>query len=156
MITINLPRKESIVLEHLVLDYNGTLAIDGNIIEGVKELLNELSEKIKIHVVTADTFGKVKENLKDVNCQVLIISSEIEYIEKVSYIEDLDEEKVIAIGNGRNDSLLLKEAMIGIAVIQKEGVSFKTLMNADIVCTSIIDALELIKNPLRITATLRK
>jgi len=156
MITINLPRKESIVLEHLVVDYNGTLAIDGNIIEGVKEILNELSEKIKIHVVTADTFGKVKENLKDVNCQVLIISSEIEYIEKVSYIEDLDEEKVIAIGNGRNDSLLLKEAAIGIAVIQKEGTSFKTLMNADIVCTSIIDALELVKYPLRLTATLRK
>jgi len=156
MIRIDLPRKESIVLEHLVLDYNGTLAIDGKIIEGVKEILNELSEKIKIHVVTADTFGKVKENLKDVNCQVVIISSEIEYIEKVGYIEDLDEEKVIAIGNGRNDSLLLKEAAIGIAVIQKEGTSFKTLMNADIVCTSIFDALELIKNPLRITATLRK
>lgn len=156
MITIDLPRKESIVLEHLVLDYNGTLAIDGNIIEGVKERLKELSEKIKIHVVTADTFGKVKENLKDVNCQVLIISSEIEYIEKVGYIENLCEEKVIAIGNGRNDSLLLKEAAIGIAVIQKEGASYKTLMNADIVCTSIIDALELIINPLRIVATLRK
>ena len=156
MIKIDIPRKESIVLEHLVVDYNGTLAIDGNIIEGVKEILNELSEKIKIHVVTADTFGKVKENLKDVNCQVLIISSEIEYIEKVSYIEDLDEGKVIAIGNGRNDSLLLKEAAIGIAVIQKEGTSFKTLMNADIVCTSIIDALELVKYPLRLTATLRK
>jgi len=156
MIKIDIPRKESILVEHLVLDYNGTLAIDGRIIEGVKEILNDLSKQIKVHVVTADTFGKVKENLKDVKCQVTIISSEIEYIEKVSYIEALNERNVIAIGNGRNDSLLLKEAVIGIAVIQKEGASFNTLMNADIVCSSIIDALELIKYPQRIAATMRK
>jgi soluble P-type ATPase len=156
MIKVDFPGQESVLLEHLVVDYNGTLAIDGNVIEGVKELLNELSEKIKIYVVTADTFGKAKENLRDVNCKVVILTSTMESIEKGNYIESLDEKSVITIVNGRNDLLLLKEAAIGIAVIQKEGASLKSLMNADIVCTSIIDALELIKYPLRITATLRK
>jgi soluble P-type ATPase len=41
-------------------------------------------------------------------------------------------------------------------VIQKEGASARALMNADIVCNSIVDALELLTNPLRIVATLRK
>jgi hypothetical protein len=36
MITVDIPRYRRIDAEHLVLDYNGTLAIDGNIIDGVK------------------------------------------------------------------------------------------------------------------------
>jgi soluble P-type ATPase len=51
---------------------------------------------------------------------------------------------------------MLKEAAIGIAIIQKEGASFQALNNADIVCTSIKDALELVENPIRIKATLRR
>jgi len=156
MITVDIPRYRRIDAEHLVLDYNGTLAIDGNIIDGVKSMLNKLSERVKIHILTADTFGMAKESLKDVNCHLKILKSDIEDIEKVSYIEELNEATVIAIGNGSNDSLMLKEAAIGIALIQKEGASVQALTNADIVCTSILDALELVENPLRIKATLRR
>lgn len=156
MITVDIPRYRRIDAEHLVLDYNGTLAIDGNIIDGVKSMLNKLSERLKIHILTADTFGMAKESLKDVNCHLKILKSDIEDIEKVSYIEELNEATVIAIGNGSNDSLMLKEAAIGIALIQKEGASVQALTNADIVCTSILDALELVENPLRIKATLRR
>lgn len=156
MITVDIPRYRRIDAEHLVLDYNGTLAIDGNIIYGVKSMLNKLSERVKIHILTADTFGMAKESLKDVNCHLKILKSDIEDIEKVSYIEELNEATVIAIGNGSNDSLMLKEAAIGIALIQKEGASVQALTNADIVCTSILDALELVENPLRIKATLRR
>jgi P-type E1-E2 ATPase len=106
--------------------------------------------------LTADTFRMAKESLKDVNCHLKILKSDIEDIEKVSYIEELNEATVIAIGNGSNDSLMLKEAAIGIALIQKEGASVQALTNADIVCTSILDALELVENPLRIKATLRR
>ncbi len=156
MITVDIPRYRRIDAEHLVLDYNGTLAIDGNIIDGVKSMLNKLSERVKIHILTADTFRMAKESLKDVNCHLKILKSDIEDIEKVSYIEELNEATVIAIGNGSNDSLMLKEAAIGIALIQKEGASVQALTNADIVCTSILDALELVENPLRIKATLRR
>jgi soluble P-type ATPase len=155
MITLEIPRFKVIQAEYLVLDYNGTLAIDGTLIPGVKETLNTLAEDLKIHIVTANTFGKITENLVDVNCNLVIINKDHQQLQKVKYISDLGEENVIAIGNGMNDALMLKNAALGIALIQKEGASVKALMNADIVCTNIMDALELLKNPLRMVATLR-
>ena len=50
---------------------------------------------------------------------------------------------------------MLKEAAMGIAVVLKEGTAVSTLISADVVCTSIVDALELLMNPMRLTATLR-
>jgi soluble P-type ATPase len=75
---------------------------------------------------------------------------------KETYVDHLEREKVIAIGNGANDALMLAAAGLGILLIQKEGASVKALMNADIVCNTIVDALELLTNPLRIVASLRK
>jgi soluble P-type ATPase len=59
------------------------------------------------------------------------------------------------VGNGRNDRLMLQEAIIGIAVTQEEGASAATLQNADVVCQSIRDALALLLNTTRMVATLR-
>jgi soluble P-type ATPase len=50
---------------------------------------------------------------------------------------------------------MLKKAALSIAVIQKEGSALTTLKNANIVCTDIKDALELLINPQRLIATLR-
>jgi soluble P-type ATPase len=61
----------------------------------------------------------------------------------------------VSIGNGRNDQLMLKASALGIAVILAEGIAAETLLASDVVCTSIIDALDLLRNPLRLTATLR-
>lgn len=155
MITINIPGFKVIHAEHLVLDYNGTLAIDGTIIPGIKEMLNSLAKEIKIHVITANTFGKVNKNLEGINCQFVIINEGDQQVQKAEYIAWLGEKMVIAIGNGMNYALILKNAMLGIAVIQKEGASLKSLLNADIVCNNITHALELLLNPLRIVATLR-
>ena len=132
MITIEIPGADSIHAEHLVLDYNGTLAIDGILIPGVKERLNALADKINIHVVTADTFGKAMENLKETHCQCIIINDIEQVFRKKEYISRLGLHNVIAIGNGSNDALMLKNAALGIAVIQKEGASLKKMLNADI------------------------
>ena len=155
MIRIEIPGKGAIEAEHLVLDYNGTLAIDGSLIEGVKEKLNILAEKINIHVLTADTFGAAANNLKEVRCKLTVLSGDKQALQKQQFIKQLGNKKVIAIGNGLNDMLMLKNAVLGIAIIQKEGASSKTLFNADIVCKNISDALDLFMNPLRIVATLR-
>ena len=155
MIKIEIPNTASIQAEHLVLDYNGTLAIDGILIPDVKERLNALADKINIHVVTADTFGKAQENLNGIHCQCIIINDIEQVFRKKEYISRLGLHNVIAIGNGSNDVLMLKNAALGIAVIQKEGASLKTMLNADIVCKEITDALDLLINPLRIVATLR-
>jgi len=155
MININIPGHRTIKIEHLVLDYNGTLAIDGKLIPDVKNILNVLSKKIKIHVLTADTFGSSGKELTGINCSLHILSYTSQDKQKEQYIIDLGKDTVIAIGNGKNDALMLKEAIIGIAVIQKEGASVKSLQNADIICKSVIDALNLLEKEKRIIATLR-
>lgn len=151
-----IPGSRELHLEFLVLDFNGTLAADGKLLKGVTEILNELSSKLNVHVITADTFGKAKQQLKNIKCKTVIISKDEQQSQKLDYIAQLGAESVVAIGNGRNDALMLKHAALGIGLIQKEGACSETLMNADVVCTNIIDALELLTNPLRLKATLRK
>ena len=156
MITINITGNQKIEVAHLVLDFNGTLAIDGKLIEGTKPLLELLSRQLTIHVVTADTFGTAKSELSGVKCQLKILDPKLQDMQKESYMFYLDEDHVVAIGNGLNDELMVKGAALGIVVLQKEGVAMETFLDADIVCTSILDALELLLNPQRIVATLRK
>jgi len=155
MIKIEIPDREIIQAEHLVLDYNGTLAIDGILIPGVEDRLNTLADKMTIHVVTADTFGKARQSLSNILCSCDVIHGKNHQQYKKEFISQLGAEKVIAIGNGQNDALMVKEAVLGIVLIQAEGCSVKTLMNADVVCSTIVEALDLLNNPLRITATLR-
>ena len=155
MISVDIPGNKILNLENLVLDYNGTLAIDGIIINGVKEKLNYLSTKLNVHVITADTFGKAAENLSDVNCNLTILKSSNQQTEKQYFIKKIGASGTVAIGNGLNDSLMLKDAALGIVLIQQEGAAVKTLLNADVVCYNILDALDLLQNPLRLKATLR-
>ena len=61
MIRLEIPGMEPLEIEHLVLDYNGTMAVNGIIIAGVMERLEKLSVLLDIHVLTADTYGSVHE-----------------------------------------------------------------------------------------------
>ncbi|MFA5648630.1 MAG: HAD hydrolase family protein [Bacteroidales bacterium] len=155
MLRIEISKNKTITIEHLVLDYNGTLAIDGKLIDGVKEMIETFSANLKVHVITANTFGSAHQNLADTNTSLVIINSGNELQQKADFVKGLNPQTVVAIGNGANDALMLKLSALGIAVMQAEGVSTQALMNADIACNSIIDALGLLLNPLRIAATLR-
>jgi len=63
---------------------------------------------------------------------------------------------VIAIGQGANDSSMLKEAAIGICVFSDEGTATEALISSDIVVKDGLAALKLIENPMRMVATLRR
>jgi soluble P-type ATPase len=152
---ISIPDYGELDLKHLVMDYNGTLAVDGILIDGVREALMELSKFISLHVLTADTFGKAKSGLKGIECTLSILDDKDQQLGKLSYVQALGVENTVSIGNGRNDQLMLKSSALGIAVILEEGASAQTIQAADIVCTSIVSALNLLSNPLRIIATLR-
>ena len=152
---ISIPGFGELKLEHLVMDYNGTLAIDGILIRGVKEALMALSEHMKLHVLTADTFGKAKAGLEGIHCRLSVLPKEDQQAGKLEYVKSLGVDDTVSIGNGRNDQLMLKASKLGIAVILEEGASVETIQSADVVCTSIISALALLSNPLRLTATLR-
>lgn len=155
MIEITIPGFDQLRLEHLVLDYNGTLAFDGRLISGVAELLELLAEHLQIHIVTADTYGSVRQAFAGSAFTVHVLSPGNEGEGKVGYVRRLGSKASVCIGNGGNDRLMLKEAGLGIAVFQQEGAAPPALLAADIVIPSIIDALNLLLHPQRITATLR-
>lgn len=155
MVNLSVPGYGELNIEHVVMDYNGTLAVDGVPLPGVKEALMELARHLTLHVLTADTFGKAKDSLLGVPCTLTILPESDQQAVKLGYVEYLGAQKTVSIGNGRNDQRMLKAARLGIAVILGEGASMEAVMNADIVCTSIVTALELLTHPLRLTATLR-
>ncbi len=157
MITFSLPNGESYTFTHLVLDFNGTLAVDGQLIEGVGDLLNQLSKQVDVHIITADTFGTVRNAFAAFPAFTIhVLPAGEQSVQKQRYIEETGAEQVVAIGNGRNDGLMLKQAKLGIAVIQAEGAAVQTLLQADLIFTDIRDALTTLLNPKRLTASLRR
>lgn len=155
MLSITVPGFGSVTLENLVLDYNGTLAVDGVLLPGVKEALNTLAAQLSVYVVTADTFGKAADGLEGVNCRLTVLEPGRQDQAKVNFVNRLGADRTASIGNGRNDALMLAASALGIVVILAEGASTVSLNAADIVCTDIVSALELLVHPLRLTATLR-
>jgi soluble P-type ATPase len=155
MQSLQIPGFGTLTLEHLVLDYNGTLAVDGLLLPGVKNSLNTLAAELSIHVITADTFGKAADGLEGVNCRLTVLEAGRQDQAKVNFVNRLGAQRTASIGNGRNDALMLAASALGIVVILGEGASTVSLNAADIVCTDIVSALELLMHPLRLTATLR-
>jgi P-type E1-E2 ATPase len=155
MISIDIPGFGKLELAHLVCDYNGTLALDGRLLPGVSEALRGLASSLHIHVITADTFGLARVQLEDLPIELSITPAEGQAEAKLQLVCELGANTVVAIGNGRNDHKMLAAAALGIALIQSEGCAAQTLANADVVSTSVVDALELLRNPKRLVATLR-
>jgi soluble P-type ATPase len=155
MLEIHIPGGNDLTLNYLVLDYNGTLAEDGRLLPQVSGILTKLAATIQLHVITADTFGSVESALSNIPCKLVVISKGEQDQEKLNYVEMLGKEQVVAIGNGRNDILMLKAAVLGIAVIQAEGAFSGTVQAADVICTNIVSALALLTYPSRLKATLR-
>jgi len=155
MIEIIIPGYRSLRLLHLVMDYNGTLARDGLLLEGVRSRLESLAEQLRLHVITADTFGMAGSQLTGLPCQLVILPVEQQAQAKLAYVDNLGRDKVVAIGNGRNDRLMVASAALGITVIQQEGASTETLLAADILMSDILSALDILLFPKRLIATLR-
>lgn len=155
MLTLDIPGRKPVEAEHLVLDYNGTLAVDGCIIQGVADRLKKLSSVIRVHVLTADTFGTAEKELRGIPVILQVIEKENQDSQKLNYVTNLDADKVISIGNGRNDILMLKASALGIGVIQSEGAYSQIINNSQVICTSITDALSQLTNKNRLIATLR-
>ncbi len=155
MIEIDIPGFGILRLEYLVLDYNGTIAVDGQPVQGVKERLIALARHVEIHVLTADTFGGVEKKLSDIPCKIHVLPVEAQDKGKMEYVDRLGADRAVCIGNGRNDVIMLKKAALGIAVLQDEGAVASAVLSADIVVTDILFALDLITNHMRLTATLR-
>lgn len=153
---IHIPNFGDFEIEHIVCDYNGTIAKDGQVLEEVEEMFGMLHSEFRLHVITADTFGSVERELREYGCEIKILSSDNHTREKGLFIESLGATRTVAIGNGNNDEEMLKKAAIGIALLGEEGCSKNALLASDMVCKNITEALELLRYPKRLIATLRR
>lgn len=154
MLTVDIPGRGRLEIAHLVLDLNGTLAVGGIVPDAVVDRLRALSNDIRVHVVTADTFGTAARlHGQGIQTQVLPPGDHVEA--KAAIVRALGVSHTIAIGNGSNDEAMVREAAVGIAIVGREGAAARTALAADIVATRIEDALDLLLTPARLIATLR-
>lgn len=156
MIEVSIPGNAKLRLEHLVLDFNGTLACDGNLLPGVADQIVKLAKCLTIHVLTADTFGNVETAMQAVPARVRILPQIGQGHAKMAYVGELGRNSVVAVGNGRNDRLMLQAAGLGIAVVGPEAAAVDAVRAADLVVTNIHAAFDLLSNPLRLVATMRE
>ena len=156
MIELNIPGRGICKLEHLVTDVNGTLAVDGQLIEGVMQKIEALKDKLTIHMLTADTHGKQAAINRQLGLTAIRIKPGNEAEQKAEYVRQLGAESVIALGQGANDAGMLKAASLGICVFSLEGTAVETFIAADIVAPDVNTAFELLEKPLRLVASLRK
>lgn len=155
MIELDIPGFGKLEINHLVLDFNGTIAFDGKILTGVKERLLSCAELARIHIITADTFGEAMKQLQGIPCKLHVIEKSDEDRQKQQYVQSLGAEYVAAIGNGNIDRKMLKAARLGIAVLGNEGCATSAIQAADIIVKDVLHGLDLLLNPLRCKATLR-
>jgi soluble P-type ATPase len=156
MIELNVPGKGVIRLDHLVSDVNGTLAVDGHLIDGVTRGLGALRDRLTLHLLTADTFGRQAEIDRRLGLQAMRIPPGDEAAAKAAYVRGLGPEHVVSIGQGANDAGMLREAGLGICVLSPEGLAVEALVAADVIASDILEALALLEHPLRLVACLRR
>jgi len=156
MIEITIPGRGTLKITHLVSDVNGTLAVDGQLLDGVAQQFSALRDKLQIHMLTANTHGKQADIDKALRLDAVIIQKGNEAQQKADYVRQLGAEHVIAIGQGANDAAMLQEAAIGIAVLSLEGLAIETLNAADLLLPNTPAALDLLNHPMRLVASLRK
>ncbi len=155
MIELDIPGFGRLTLHHLVLDYNGTLALDGRIQPGVLSRLTQLGATLNTHILTADTFGTVRSTFGTGDHNVHILQPGDERKAKADFVRTLGPQSCACMGNGNNDSEMLREAGLAVAVLQPEGVAKAALNAAHIVVPGIEAGLDLLLHPARLKATLR-
>jgi len=155
MISVPIPGWGELSIEYVMVDFNGTAALDGKLKKEVKEVIEKVSRYVKVFIITADTYETADSELSASNVTFIKVGKGGSGDEKAKVVRELGPEKVVAIGNGANDAAMVKEAALGIAVMGEEGCSTALIKEADLVVTDIMKALGLIVHPERLVATLR-
>ncbi len=155
MIEIAVPLREPLRLQYLILDMNGTIALDGELLPGVGERLAALSQVLEIWLITADTQGTLATVASTLPVKVRLLEPGTGGPQKAALADQLGAAQVAAIGNGANDAEMLRWAALGIAVLGPEGLATASANAADVVAPSIEAALDLLLHPRRLIATLR-
>lgn len=156
MIELNISGWKTLKLEYLVTDVNGTLAVDGQLFDGLAKPIQWIQDRLGFYMLTADTHGRQNYIDERLNASATIIQRGDESAQKADFVRSLGAENVVAIGQGANDAGMLEAAGLGIAVNSLEGLAVVTLLAADIVVPDIYTAFDLLLHPVRLVATLRR
>jgi soluble P-type ATPase len=151
-LSFEIPGDRTIELTDLVLDVNGTLTNRGALIDGVRPRLLRLRSRCSIHLVSADTFGTLEDLASLLEVSATRVASGVE---KLDFVNRRGADHCGVIGNGVNDAMALQAAALGVVVLGPEGMSPQALQEADVLCASITDALDLLDDPRALAATIR-
>ena len=140
-----IPGIGNLELKTIILDLNGTLTVKGKIVKGVKERLTTLKKLgYRILFFTGNTRGNADKIAKSLGIDWVLAESGIE---KRNQARKLGPKTCVAIGNGLIDLELMKIVKLRIVTLQAEGVFVMTMMNSDVVVSSICDALDMLIEP---------
>jgi len=143
-----------IELTNIILDLNGTLAINGKLVEGVKNRLVKLKQMgFNLYLFTGDQRGNAIDLASEISIKVQKATTSDE---KEALTMKLETEKTVAIGNARIDIGTFKSCKLRIGTLQAEGIHTEILPYIDILVPSINDALDLLINSDVFNATMRK
>jgi soluble P-type ATPase len=156
VIEVDVPGWKQLRLSNLLLDVNGTLSLDGDVLPVVSRRLHHLRSRLQIHLLSADTHGRLEATARELNVPYTRVDGDSPGgPQKAAFLRLLGPEAVVAIGNGSNDGDMLREAALGIVVLGHEGASRSALLAGDLLTGSVHEALDLLLHPARLVATLR-
>lgn len=157
-ITVDIPGFGRRAIHTVVSDYTGTLSYQGKLTPGTKPLLRRLRRIVDLEIVTADTYGTARQQLRGIAVPYMLRSKRQD-LEKRAFVKRFDLKSVAALGNGNNDRFLLRVVAeaggLAIAVDNGEGCALNTLLHAHIFILGASNALNLLLNPTALKATLR-
>jgi soluble P-type ATPase len=157
-IAIDIPGFGKRVIHTIISDYTGTLSLHGRLTPGVQPRLLRLQRLVDVKIVTADTYGTARKQLKGIS-EPHMLRKKRQDIEKRDFAKKFDLRHVATFGNGNNDRLLLaavkKAGGIAIAVDNGEGCAVDALTDANVLIFGAANALDLLLNTNAIKATLR-
>ena len=150
---LDVPGRGRSELSQLLLDLNGTLSARGELLPGVGDRLAGLRPTLSVHLLSADTFGTLGRVAEKLGVRAETVATGAE---KAAYADRLGAERCVAVGNGANDVPMLERVALAIVVIGPEGAAGAAVRAADVVCASILDALDLLADERALVATLRR
>jgi P-type E1-E2 ATPase len=140
-VAVEIPGREPLRLEAALLDVNGTLTDRGELIDGVAAAVAALAFRVRVVLVSADTFGTVAAIAASLGVEHRVVEGGEA---KVAVLDEVGRDTCAVVGNGSNDAPALAASALGIVVLGPEGASRPALEAGDVVCATVLDALRLL------------